>query len=205
MTDFNYRIELMGKQIGVLFDQVPDNLDDYVLASQISQAEAKKFFIEWFRQGKWRRTGLLWWNLRDGWPIISDAIVDYYGRKKLAYEFIKRVQTDVCVICSEPVDGMHAIVAVNDSLVAVQGHACIKDIDTDQVLLNVDFQVPANGAVVVGSLPSSSKQAMWLIEWTINNMPMRSHFLSGARPFHLNDYRRWLAKLAIPSDVGPAH
>jgi hypothetical protein len=100
---------------------------------------------------------------------------------------------------------MHAIVAVNDSLVAVQGHACIKDIDTDQVLLNVDFQVPANGAVVVGSLPSSSKQAMWLIEWTINNMPMRSHFLSGARPFHLNDYRRWLAKLAIPSDVGPAH
>ena len=29
-----------------LFGEVPDNLDDYTFASQVSQAEAKKFFIE---------------------------------------------------------------------------------------------------------------------------------------------------------------
>ena len=203
MTDFNYRIELMGKQIGVLFDQVPDNLDDYVLASQISQAEAKKFFVEWFRQGKWRRTGLLWWNLRDGWPIISDAIVDYYGRKKLAYEYIKRVQPDVCVICCEPVNGVHSIVVVNDTLTQAQGHAQICDTDTGNVLLDADYVVPANGRSEIGSIAQSQKQAMWLIDWVTSDLPMRSHFLCGPRPFHLNDYRRWLTKLAIPQDVGP--
>jgi beta-mannosidase len=205
MTDFNYRIELMGKQIGVLFDQVPDNLDDYVLASQISQAEAKKFFIEWFRQGKWRRTGLLWWNLRDGWPIISDAIVDYYGRKKLAYEYIKRVQSVVCVICCEPVNGVHAIIAVNDSLVSAQGHACVTDVDSSEVLLDVDFAVPPNGRVEIGTLPQSFKQTVWLIDYFASDLPIRNHFLCGPRPFHLSDYRRWLSKLAIPPDVGPLH
>jgi beta-mannosidase len=205
MPDFNYRIELMGKQISVLFDQVPDNLHDYVLASQISQAEAKKFFIEWFRQGKWRRTGLLWWNLRDGWPIISDAIVDYYGRKKLAYEYIKRVQSVVCVICCEPTNGTHPIIAVNDSLIPAQGHARITDVDSGETLLDTDFTIPANGCVEIGLVAQSLKQTMWLIEWFTDELPMRSHFLCGARPFHLSDYRRWLSKLAVPSDVGPAH
>lgn len=46
----------MTKQIAVLFDRVPDELDDYVLASQISQAEANKFFIERWRGGKTTRS-----------------------------------------------------------------------------------------------------------------------------------------------------
>jgi beta-mannosidase len=203
MTDFNYRIELMGKQISVLFDHVPDDLDDYVLASQISQAEAKKFFVEWFRQGKWRRTGLLWWNLRDGWPIISDAIVDYYGRKKLAYEYIKRVQSAVCVICCEPSNDLHAIIAVNDSLAPANGHVRIMDADSGQLLLDSDFAVQANGYAKIGSVVQSFRKRMWLIDFIINDTPMRNHYLCGPRPYGLSDYRRWMTKLAIPSDIGP--
>ena len=48
-TAYNYRIQLMSSQIEVVFDALPDNLNDYALASQISQAEAKKFFIERWR------------------------------------------------------------------------------------------------------------------------------------------------------------
>ncbi len=40
------RIELMANQIRELFGVIPDDLDAFALASQISQAEAKKFFIE---------------------------------------------------------------------------------------------------------------------------------------------------------------
>ena len=47
-------------------------------ASQITQAEAKKFFIESTRLLKWETSGLLWWNVIDGWPQFSDAIVDHY-------------------------------------------------------------------------------------------------------------------------------
>ena len=31
--------------------------------------------------GLWRRTGIIWWNVIDGWPQISDAVMDWYGCK----------------------------------------------------------------------------------------------------------------------------
>ena len=86
---FAYRIPLMTNQVVTLFGSEPEDLNLYALQSQISQAEAKKYFIERFRVTKWRRTGIIWWNLIDGWPQISDAIVDWYGTKKLAYSYIK--------------------------------------------------------------------------------------------------------------------
>ena len=204
VEDFNYRIQLMTNQIKVLFDSVPDNLDDYVLASQIIQAEAKKFFIEWFRQAKWRRTGILWWNLRDGWPIISDAIVDYYNRRKLAYEYIKRVQTDVCVMIAEPVDGMHSVIAVNDTRSPVQGHVVITDLGVDRSLFASDFSIVPNGISVIGRISEGSISSMWLLDSVINNLvPMRNHYLSGKRPHNLSDYKNWLRRLEIPAGTGP--
>ncbi len=85
-----YRIPLMANQVIILFGKESDNLEDFARASQISQAEAKKYFIERFRYDRESKGGLIWWNLVDGWPQISDAVVDYYGAKKLAYYYIKR-------------------------------------------------------------------------------------------------------------------
>jgi beta-mannosidase len=94
------RITLMNNQIREMFGTVPDNLEDYAFASQCVQAEAKKFFIELFRTQKWRRTGILWWNLIDGWPQFSDAVVDYYFGKKLAFDYIKRASNRCCWRCA---------------------------------------------------------------------------------------------------------
>jgi beta-mannosidase len=203
MTDYNYRIPLMAKQIAVLFDTVPDNLDDFILASQISQAEALKFFIERWRQRKWRTTGILWWNLRDGWPIISDAIVDYYYRKKLAYEYVKRVQTDVCAMLSEAEDGVHTVVVVNDTLHPVAGEVEVTDADSGNQLLHAAFTVEPNGKSVAGSVPQVQQPAMWLIRWKIiNGSAFLNHYLAGDRPVLLEQYRRWLNLLQIPEDIG---
>ena len=101
---FAYRIRLMVSQIRTLFGYVPENLRDFAIASQISQGEAFKFFIERFRITKWRRTGIIWWNLIDGWPQISDAVVDYYYSKKMAFYYIKRSQQPVCFMFDEPVE-----------------------------------------------------------------------------------------------------
>ena len=43
------RVMLMEKQVRQLFGRVPTDPEEYVLASQISQAEAKKYFIERLR------------------------------------------------------------------------------------------------------------------------------------------------------------
>ncbi|MCL2776280.1 MAG: hypothetical protein FWD71_23505, partial [Oscillospiraceae bacterium] len=82
---YDYRVALMLNQVAAVFDKPVDNLKDFAMASQIVQAEAKKFFIELFRGSKWRRSGILWWNIIDGWTQMSDAVVDYYFDKKLAY------------------------------------------------------------------------------------------------------------------------
>lgn len=196
-TSYNYRIPLMGKQIEVLFQQIPDNLDDYILASQISQAEAKKFFIERFRGSKWRRTGILWWNLRDGWPIISDAIVDYYGGKKLAYDFIKRVQADVCVICGEADYDAHPLLVVNDTREPVSGHVVVRDADTGDVLYENDYRVDANDREEIGAIACAEAAALWRIEWTVGETTGHNHYLAGPRPFQLEDYKRWLGLLGL--------
>lgn len=194
----DYRILLMANQIVYLFGALPDNLDDFILASQITQAEAKKFFIEWWRQGKWRRTGILWWNLRDGWPIISDAIVDYYNCKKLAYAYIKRVQTDVCVICGESVDGQHPLIVVNDTRGDAAGHVTVKDADTGVMLVEADFSVPVNGKAIVDALDASPVPGMWLLEWQLADGTCgRNHYLCGPAPVTLEAYRRWLPTLEL--------
>lgn len=203
MTDFNYRIPLMANQIAVLFDAIPDDLDDFILASQISQAEALKFFIEYWRQRKWRTTGILWWNLRDGWPIISDAVVDYYYRKKLAYVYIKRVQTDVCAMLSEPEVGAHSLIVVNDTRQPASGQVEVTDADSGKGLLYTQFTVEPNSKAIVGSIPRVYKPAMWLIRWSDSEgHRFLNHYLAGERPFKLEQYRQWLRYLEIPSDIG---
>ncbi|MEJ5251244.1 MAG: glycoside hydrolase family 2 [Chthonomonadetes bacterium] len=203
MTDFNYRIPLMASQIAVLFDTIPDNLDDFILASQISQAEALKFFIERWRQRKWRTTGILWWNLRDGWPIISDAIVDYYFRKKLAYEYVKRVQTDVCAMLSEPEGDSHTLIVVNDTLLPADGEIEVIDIDSGNQLITAAYHVEPNDRAVIGSVAKVRRPAMWLIRWRDETgRTFLNHYLVGERPFNLEQYRQWLKHLQIPADIG---
>lgn len=50
-----------------------------------------------------------WWNIRDGWPLISDAVVDYYFSPKMAYWFLRNVQRNVCVLVNDAADGSHPL------------------------------------------------------------------------------------------------
>ena len=56
---YAYRIPLMAEQVRRLFGTEPDTLEAFAAESQISQAEADKFFIEHFRIASPRRGGIL--------------------------------------------------------------------------------------------------------------------------------------------------
>lgn len=198
---YAYRVKLMADQIKEMFGIYPDNLEDFVLASQISQAEAKKFFIELTRLKKWRRTGVIWWNVMDGWPQFSDAIVDYYFGKKLAYHYIKRVQKATCIMVAEP-DNWHVrVVAGNDSNEGWQGEYRVWDADTDETLLAGSLQVRANENATLGHIRvSRGDHRLFLIEWTANGEKMGNHYLLGMPPFDLDRYKRWLEKIAAMPD-----
>lgn len=162
----SYRIALMTKQVDRIFGEVPTDLSRYALESQISQAEAKKYFIERFRISKWRRTGILWWNLVDGWPQISDAIVDHYGVKKLAYSYIKRSQAPFCMMIDEPKDGKLTLVAANDARNDVHVSYTVRDLtDGGRIVLSGELNAESDTTSRVATFPER-QSAFYLIEWS---------------------------------------
>ncbi|MEI6139667.1 MAG: sugar-binding domain-containing protein [Mariniphaga sp.] len=198
--DMNNRNNLMINQVKALFGECPKDLDQFIFASQVVQAEAMKFFIELWRIEKFRKTGIIWWNLRDGWPIISDAVVDYYNSKKLAYYYIRQVQHNACVMVGDPKDGNYPVVAVNDTREKKSGTVIIKDADTGTTKFSGSFEIPVNGKTVIGFIPEMTGQSMLLVEYTIGNEKYTNHYLAGKVPFKLEDYKRWYKKLNIKRD-----
>jgi beta-mannosidase len=141
------------------------------------------------------RNGILWWNLRDGWPVISDAIVDYYGSKKLAYQYIKRVQTDVCVMIGDAREGTHPIIAVNDTRKEINIKVTINDADTKKILMSKSVLLAANTKARLGGLSETNQTKLWLIEWEINNLKYTNHYLAYKPVIQLNEYMKWLPVL----------
>lgn len=194
------RNNLMIRQVYALFGDTLKDLDQFIFASQVVQAEAMKFFVELWRMEKFRKTGIIWWNLRDGWPIISDAVVDYYNSKKLAYYYIRQVQYNSCVMIGDPKDGNHPVVAVNDTRDAKSGSVIVRDADSGKMLFSQTFEIPVNGKTLVGNIPETDQRGMWLIEYMIGNQKYTNHYLAGKAPFKLDDYRRWYNKLNLHKD-----
>jgi beta-mannosidase len=194
------RNNLMINQVKAVFGDYPKDLDQFIFASQAVQAEAMKYFIELWRMDKFRRTGIIWWNLRDGWPIISDAVVDFYNSKKLAYYYIRQVQCNACVMVGDAKEGTHPVVAVNDTREEKSGTVVVRDADSGETLFSGSFTIPVNGKVLIGNIPQTQKQAMWLIDYSIGKEKFTNHYLAGVVPFKLEDYQRWYKKLNIKKD-----
>ena len=174
------RIRLMHDQVRIFFGEAPEDLNRFSRLSQIVQAEAKKFFIERTRIKKWRRTGIIWWNMIDGWPQISDAVVDYYYAKKLAYHYIRRVQRPICLMMDELVDWTHELVLGNDSRESRVVTWRVEDGDTGEVILSGETLSPANENVTLGSIREmAGTQKLYILRWSIDGVDYANHYLSG--------------------------
>jgi beta-mannosidase len=180
---YTYRIPLMTSQVQTMFGAIPDTLEQYAKLSQISQAEANKYFIERFRIGKWKRTGILWWNLLDGCPQISDAVVDYYFVKKLAYSYIKRAQAPVCMMMDESQDNVRRLVAVNDTPKDCQLHYTVRDVYTNESVSEGTAMAKADSAVTVAILPApEDEDRFYLIEWDSEDGVIgKNHYMTKSR------------------------
>lgn len=197
-TTYNYRIKLMYDQIIEFFGFEPENLEDFVCASQIVQAEAKKFFIENVRGKKWRKSGVLWWNVMDCWPQFSDAVVDYYFDRKLAFSYIKRSQQPLLGMIGEWRNWGHEVIVTSDLLESVSGTIEVADAETGERFFEGAFNVPANNRCVAGffRLPNHDRRLL-LIRWRRNDggpdAEGFNHFVTGRPAYDFARYRdRWL-------------
>ena len=188
-----WRNDLMTKQVKIMFGGVDTDLDTFIAQSQTVQAEAMKTFCELFRSRKFTRfNGLIWWNVRDGWPQLSDAVVDYYGGKKPAYFALKSVQHDQLAMLRDD----HTAWAVNDRLYPVKGHATYRDKASGKVLLDCDYEVAANSKTQLGTVPFSG-QGLIEIDYSADGETHRNHFLYGKPPFKWAEVKEWMKNTSL--------
>ena len=166
------------------FGTIPEDLDTFALYSQITQAEGLKFFIERARSLKFEKmTGMLIWNLLDGWPQFSDAVVDYYGTTKLAYHALKRSQEPVCLLFREPKNDILELVCANDTLKNVSFSYRITDVTHDIEIAAGEGNCTANVTSPVCTVPyTGDATVVYLIEWTMDGKTYRNHYVSGKIP-----------------------
>ncbi len=189
------RVMLMEKQVRQLFGKVPENPEEYITASQISEAEADKYFIERIRVGRPLKSGIIWWNLLDGWPQMSDAVVDYYFEKKLAYGYIKRAQAPFTIAAKDIESWGLTVYACNDTLTEKEGTYKIIDADTDSVLAEGSFSVGENRTAALTKLNIFySEKKMLIFEWEIDGKREFNHYLCGYPPFDFEKYKSWMRK-----------
>ena len=199
-SPYAYRIRLAYNHVVTLFGKAEETLEDFTRQSQISQAEAKKYFIEKFRIAKWNRTGIIWWNLLDGWPQVSDAVVDYYFIKKLAYHYIKRSQEPVCLMFDEPENGKIALIGANDlpedKIVkyTVKRISVVESNETEDTLaLYGQAHLNADQTMQIDLLPiAEDEKEFYLIEWEMDGQKYRNHYFTNIIDI---DYRKYMAAL----------
>lgn len=187
------RIRLMHDQVDTYFGGVPEDLETFSRLSQIVQAEAKKFFIERTRMKKWRRTGIIWWNMIDGWPQISDAVVDYYYAKKLAYHYIKRVQRPICLMMDEQAGWTYDVVLGNDSRTACSVRWRVEDGETGEILMQGETHSPANENVLLGRIREMpAAQRLYVFRYEVDGVEYANHFISGFPHFDAQRMLKWV-------------
>lgn len=223
---YEYRIALMLKQVAVLFGGIADNnrgtataeesvkyfelmkkmfgdgvdaLEGIAKASQIFQAEAFKFMIERFRIRKETHGGLIWWNILDGWPQVSDAVVDYYFTKKLAYDYIKNSQQPLCLMFDEPnEDNVIKLIVANDIPKDKTFSYKVTRVNDNTVVASGEATVAASGILELDTLVlDSDKEDMFLIEWECDGHTGQNHFISDVRKLDYSTYIDFLNKTNI--------
>lgn len=75
-------------------DSVRD-LQDYILKSQVIQAEIMRHIYDELRSRKFRCSGVLLWTLSDSYGIHNWSVIDYYLAKRPVYYYLKRSMAPV--------------------------------------------------------------------------------------------------------------
>ncbi|SKA85437.1 beta-mannosidase [Clostridium sp. USBA 49] len=126
-----------------------ESIEDFINISQYLQAEGLRYAIEANRRRKFQNSGSIIWQFNEPWPNVScTSLVDYYGNKKLAYDYVKLAFKPIHI--SLKYDGLKyksgsefkGEVYLHNDLKAFSGNVSYKILDKNlNVLLNKNIDV----------------------------------------------------------------
>lgn len=92
----------------------PENLDDLIYLTQLSQAYCARVATEAWRTRKGRCNGSLYWQLNDCWGVTSWSGYDYYGNPKAVHYEAKRFNAPLTVVILADKD-KRTVTVINDT------------------------------------------------------------------------------------------
>ena len=130
---------------------------------------------------------------------MSDAVVDYYFEKKLAYGYIKRSEAPFVIAADEIAAWNLTLYACNDTLTEKKGHFEVIDTTDGRVIREGDFIAAKNGSTPVCRIETFySEKKMLLFRWTLSDGTAGfNHYLCGYPPFSLSDYTAVMKKYGL--------
>jgi beta-mannosidase len=187
------------------------HLISQIVLSQRAQAVALQTASETMRRRKGQTGGICLWQFNEPWPAISWAIVDYFGRPKLAYERLPDWYSPILISLNFPVGRRWEagqtftaeIWAVNDGLVAFED--CRLHITIDETPVHVQsFDLPMDCAQNVGELAhrlmASPRRIALYLEHKNKVLARNSYDLGWSETSTHSFYqrlRRWVAEWAL--------
>ncbi len=191
------RITQMYDQLEGIFGHYPTDLDELAILSQGAQAEACKYMLERCRIRKPECMGILWWNMIDCWPQFSDAVVDYYYTKKMAYYFIKQSQAPVTIAMDEPKSWNCGVHILNDTNEMQNGEYEVFNATTGKVVASGTFSAQPNQNVRVCNVRiSHGDKAVYLLRVVANGVEHKNHYLFGYPAFSVEFYMEYLKTIS---------
>ncbi len=168
--------ELIMAQLTRLFD-VPDNLEELIYLSQLTQAESVGCRVEHLRRNRGRCMGALYWQLNDIWTVTSWSSIDYFGRFKALQYAAKRFFSPVLISCEEIgelqiASGLGSRIGArlcltNDTLSPVSGEVVWQ-------LRDAESRIIKEGSEMITVLPMTAK---WLDRLDLGAVLPREHHL----------------------------
>jgi beta-mannosidase len=68
----------------------PATLDEYIALSQELQATLMSYAVEVYRRRMFATSGSLIWQYNEPWPAVTFSMVDFFGRAKASYYWVRR-------------------------------------------------------------------------------------------------------------------
>ena len=153
-----YRNKDTNHQKGILlmegYTGIPQDIEEYMNFSMLTQAEGLKYGIEHYRRNKTRISGALVWQHNDSWPGTSWSLIDYELLPKASFYYAKKFFHPLLLSMDHEPGLSVTIWVVNDRLASFIGKVrlTVYDFTGAEVFAEwLDAHVTSNGTVQIGS------------------------------------------------------
>lgn len=201
-VEMAYRNKDTNHQKGILlmegYTGIPENIEEYMNYSMLTQAEGLKYGVEHYRRNKQRTSGTLIWQLNDSWPGTSWSMIDYELLPKASYYYAKKFYHPLLLsVEHEPGEPLQVWV-VNDTLESYAGTVTLQVITYDgkEVFVKAwEAHVPSNTAVYLGQVDEAEALDGKLAEGVVVKVSADG-FAAPDNLYYLRDQKDLLMKAA---------